>query len=566
VGSEITLTTSGGSGTGSISYALTGSNCTLASDKLTASAGTTCSIIATKASDTSYVEASSAALVFEFKEPYPYPGAASIALSLGAEAPYVGMTLTITEGGWAYFPEQFEYKWFRNGILISGQTNRTYKIADADAGMKISGEFTAYRTGYSKFTSRSSETTPVLKLFNLKTRPTIAGTSRIGNSLNAAEGTWPAGTNFGYQWYRGFNLVPDATSKNYTLTSADNNQYIQVRIEATLAGYKATSRISTIFTVGNPTFARNTAYKKVTDEIPTTSFDISTLNTVVSPTVNSILVQNEVDNLIKTIAFWHLEDSLSNLEIVYISPDDLIWTSAYFTSKGYSLTPSGISITRWIQDGCNFALTFKSGEKNIFFQCLHAGQTANTFRQTGPHEISHVWQMLFEDVYLRSPTWILEGSASFYGLAIGVSPLEADGINIDKYSKSYGNGYDQWGGFPSGTNEIFRIMSLGDSIQLEDTLRWISQAGIGRVHTQYLVGGLIFEYLMVNFGQQKFLDFFTNAQNKFDIHPNKNYLSYAEWRGLISQGFEETYGFDYSGLTKAAAGYISMRSIQIQSE
>ncbi len=66
VGTEVTLTSSGGSGTGSVSFAVTGTDCSISSGKLSASGPATCSVIATKASDNTYSEISSAAKIFTF--------------------------------------------------------------------------------------------------------------------------------------------------------------------------------------------------------------------------------------------------------------------------------------------------------------------------------------------------------------------------------------------------------------------------------------------------------------------------------------------------------------------
>src|SRR5208283_2101574 len=58
-----TLSTSGGSGTGAVTYAATGS-CTVSGATLTATSGTgTCSVTATKAADTNYNVTTSAAVV-----------------------------------------------------------------------------------------------------------------------------------------------------------------------------------------------------------------------------------------------------------------------------------------------------------------------------------------------------------------------------------------------------------------------------------------------------------------------------------------------------------------------
>ena len=66
VGSSVTLTTTGGSGSGAVSYTVSGANCTLTDATLGASSAATCSVIATKASDTSYAPAVSSAVSFIF--------------------------------------------------------------------------------------------------------------------------------------------------------------------------------------------------------------------------------------------------------------------------------------------------------------------------------------------------------------------------------------------------------------------------------------------------------------------------------------------------------------------
>ena len=56
-GSALTLTTSGGSGTGSVTYAAatgTASSCTVSGTSLTAGSAGTCLVTATKAADTNY--------------------------------------------------------------------------------------------------------------------------------------------------------------------------------------------------------------------------------------------------------------------------------------------------------------------------------------------------------------------------------------------------------------------------------------------------------------------------------------------------------------------------------
>jgi hypothetical protein len=72
--------------------------------------------------------------------------------------------------------------------------------------------------------------------------PTISGTSEVGQTLTASDGTWSnAPTSFAYQWLRcnggGNNCanVANGTQKTYTLVGADAGNTMRVRVTATNA-------------------------------------------------------------------------------------------------------------------------------------------------------------------------------------------------------------------------------------------------------------------------------------------------------------------------------------------
>jgi hypothetical protein len=66
VGSTITLTSSGGSGSGVVTFAYTGTYCSITSGVLSASQAATCLVTATKPSDGTYASKTSPALQFRF--------------------------------------------------------------------------------------------------------------------------------------------------------------------------------------------------------------------------------------------------------------------------------------------------------------------------------------------------------------------------------------------------------------------------------------------------------------------------------------------------------------------
>lgn len=66
------------------------------------------------------------------------PGSASIPVNLVAPAitgdPVVDEELACSDGTWSVTPAGFTYQWKRNGVNISGATNNTYQLTQADAG------------------------------------------------------------------------------------------------------------------------------------------------------------------------------------------------------------------------------------------------------------------------------------------------------------------------------------------------------------------------------------------------------------------------------------------------
>ena len=97
VGTTVALTTTGGSGSGAISYALATPNSSCSLNRragLSATAGTTCSVVATKASSGIYAPATSEAVIFTFK------GAqATLSISNTTLTNAVGTTVAITTAG-----------------------------------------------------------------------------------------------------------------------------------------------------------------------------------------------------------------------------------------------------------------------------------------------------------------------------------------------------------------------------------------------------------------------------------------------------------------------------------
>ena len=74
------------------------------------------------------------------------------------------------------------------------------------------------------------------------TQPTLTGVAQVGSTLTATAGTYsPAPSSIRIQWLRGWEAIAGATSWSYTLTAADEGEYISFVTFASLDGYQEDS-------------------------------------------------------------------------------------------------------------------------------------------------------------------------------------------------------------------------------------------------------------------------------------------------------------------------------------
>ena len=160
---------------------------------------------------------------------------------------------TLADGDGLPTPFAATYQWqrssdkaFTNPIDISGATGKTYILIDADASMyiRVITSFTDKRNFSESSTSAATDQITPRPNRPATGVPSISGLPIVSQELTAVTtniGDGYATGSFSYQWQRSASAgltakptdISGATSKTYTLTGADADQYIRVVVTFT---------------------------------------------------------------------------------------------------------------------------------------------------------------------------------------------------------------------------------------------------------------------------------------------------------------------------------------------
>ena len=159
----------------------------------------------------------------------------------------VGETLTANTSGVAdedgLDEVSFTYQWLADDSDISGATNATYTLVDADEGKAIKVEVTfTDDAGYGEpLTSEATEAvaaTPTPGNTPATGAPTISGTAQVGEVLEVdtsgiADEDGLANVSFTYQWMADDADISGATGSTYTLADSEEGKAIAVEVSFT---------------------------------------------------------------------------------------------------------------------------------------------------------------------------------------------------------------------------------------------------------------------------------------------------------------------------------------------
>ena len=136
----------------------------------------------------------------------------------------------------------FTYQWLADGVEITGASNATYTLADAEGGkaVKVRVSFTDDAGNEETLTSAATDAVAATPASNSPATgaPAISGTAQVGETLTAntsgvvdADGL--SNVQYEYQWLADDAEIAGATGSTYTLVAEDEGKAIKVQVSFT---------------------------------------------------------------------------------------------------------------------------------------------------------------------------------------------------------------------------------------------------------------------------------------------------------------------------------------------
>lgn len=163
----------------------------------------------------------------------------------------VGNTLTVGNYSFTPLPSTYSFKWYRDGVVITGATSSSYTTQPIDVSTSITAGVTPTNSSgtgsevISSAISVLSSTSPVNTV-----QPSVSGSSQVTFQHSVTSGTWTNNpTTFSYQVYLDGVSVAGQTTSNFTPSSSDVGKVLQWLVTATNANNESSFAMSNSITL-----------------------------------------------------------------------------------------------------------------------------------------------------------------------------------------------------------------------------------------------------------------------------------------------------------------------------
>lgn len=234
----------------------------------------------------------------------------------------------------------------------------------------------------------------------------------------------------------------------------------------------------------------------------------SNVNFVVGPNVSKAEVKLErklVGKAVKVFSKWYVPEKFT---VVMFSEKDGAWADKAMATYGgsyFSSISNAIKqeTSRGNPCGFAFATTAKDGTP-IYYGCTDSFRTRDwVYQQTPPHEYFH----LVQNQYGKLPQWLLEGSAAFFGAAIGYGDISPNGSKSKEFFRGTSGNFDPQNQGPDRNRlvKLLRTLTPEQSKKMYQDLETFNWQDGDRL-SHYALGGLATEVLVGVWGLDKYME------------------------------------------------------------
>lgn len=170
-------------------------------------------------------------------------------------------------------------------------------------------------------------------------------------------------------------------------------------------------------------WVRKIAYSEINKGVAASQTFEPNITYVIGPSLTKERVDQEKAGLNRASNFFADVYKPAKVFIGYFTEKDVDWVDEAFCSKARycptGMAPKISNVIKADAPWCNSAQATMNLDGIPFFdQCLGAGSAELKNRQTGPHEYFHWVQSAYMN-WNTTPNWFIEGSADYFGDALG---------------------------------------------------------------------------------------------------------------------------------------------------
>jgi hypothetical protein len=277
----------------------------------------------------------------------------------------------------------------------------------------------------------------------------------------------------------------------------------------------------------------------------------NTANVSFSPSIKAKQKQKFEATVARSLSFWSKEANLGNVSILFWSPSDITWAKQRFSEQtlGWGLSAKQLdgdiamingklTCIRSINDS-NYQKPFSSEPElsHITRICVDDNKWTAWHWHVITHEITHMWQYSAININSSPWLWIIEGGATYYGLALSGIDQPNARENIKHMYSTYLT-YDEYG------SSLLRKIEKDSSALvkfLDSTLPPTNYSQNTRnmniTNASYKIGSLVVAKMVEEYGHKKFVEFYNSLGTSNDYKEN----------------FESIYGIKFSVFCKKIA-------------